>query len=53
MNVSDFPTKLPRWKELKCLWDNEESIMFSFVLEDEKSNLKETIKCFIYKTYIL
>jgi hypothetical protein len=53
MNVSDFPTKLPRWKELKCLWDNEESIMFSFVLEDEKLNLKETIKCFIYKTYIL
>lgn len=47
------PEKTPRWKELKCLWYNEESAMFEFILEDETSNLKETIKCFIYRTYIL
>lgn len=53
MNVTNSLKRISRWKELKCLWDNEESIMFSFILENEASNFKETIKCFVYKTYIL
>lgn len=53
MNASDSPIKTTNWKELKCLWDNEESAMFSFIREDVISNSQETIKCFIFKTYIL
>ena len=53
MNITDPLKRISHWKELKCLWDNEESIMFSFILENEALNFKETIKCFIYKTYIL
>lgn len=54
MNAIDSSIKTTiHWKELKCLWDKKESAMFEFIVEDETSNFKETINCFIYRTYIL
>lgn len=53
MNISDSSTKTTNWKDLRCLWDNEESAMFEFTLEDVTSNLEEGVSCFIYRTYIL
>lgn len=53
MNISDSSTKTTNWKDLRCLWDNKESAMFEFTLEDVTSNLEEGVSCFIYRTYIL